>query len=295
MKTEVINFFLQYIRNEKRSSEHTVTAYANDMNQFATYLAMSYDFHHPQLADHRMIRSWIVSLVEQKLENRSVNRKIATLRSFYTFLLKKKVIEKDPMIKVSALKTPKSLPTFVRESEMDTLLDDIEFDEGFEGIRDKLILEFFYGTGVRLSELIDLKEQDIDFYNRTILVTGKRNKQRIIPFTNGLAALIERYRNAKNLAGLQHEYVFVTEKGNQAYPVMIQRIVKKYLTLVTTLSKKSPHVLRHSYATHLLNNGAELTAIKDLLGHSSLSATQVYTHNSFEKIKKIYEQAHPKA
>lgn len=295
MKTEVINFFLQYIRNEKRCSEHTATAYGNDMNQFATYLATTYDFHHPQLANHPMIRSWIVSLVEQKLENRSVNRKMATLRSFYTFLLKKKVIEQDPMLKVSALKTPKTLPTFIRETEMDTLLDDMEFEEGFEGIRDKLILEFLYGTGVRLSELIDLKEQDIDFYNRTIKVTGKRNKQRIIPFTNGLAALIETYRNAKNLAGLQHEYLLVTEKGNQAYPVLIQRVVKKYLSLVTSLTKKSPHVLRHSYATHLLNNGAELTAIKDLLGHSSLSATQIYTHNSFEKIKKIYEQAHPKA
>ncbi len=295
MKTEVINFFLQYIRNEKRCSEHTATAYGNDMLQFANYLATMYDFHHPQLADHRMIRSWVVSLVEQKLENRSVNRKIATLRSFYTFLLKKKVIEQDPMLKVTALKTPKTLPTFVRETEMDTLLDDIEFEEGFEGIRDKLILEFLYGTGVRLSELIALKEQDIDFYNRTIKVTGKRNKQRIIPFTNGLAALIETYRNAKNLEGLQQEYLLVTDKGNPTYPVLIQRVVKKYLSMVTSLTKKSPHVLRHSYATHLLNNGAELTAIKDLLGHSSLSATQIYTHNSFEKIKKIYEQAHPKA
>ncbi|MES2516794.1 MAG: tyrosine-type recombinase/integrase [Bacteroidota bacterium] len=292
---EIISFFLKYIKYEKRSSEHTVTAYGIDMKQFDEYLVKSYDFHHPELADFQMIRSWIVSMAEMKVENRSINRKIATLRTFYKFLLQKKVIEKDPMLKISVLKTQKNIPEFVREKELDSLLDDVEFPDDFAGVRDKLILELLYGTGMRLSEMIDLKETDIDFYNRTVTVLGKRNKQRIIPISQPLVKLIQDYQFFKNTEGLMHEYLIVSEKGNQAYPVMIQRITKKYLSLVTTLVKKSPHILRHSYATHLLNNGAELTAIKDLLGHSSLSATQVYTHNSMEKIKKIYEQAHPKA
>ncbi len=292
---EIISFFLKYIKYEKRSSEHTVTAYGIDMKQFDEYLVKSYDFHHPELADFQMIRSWIVSMAEMKVENRSINRKIATLRTFYKFLLQKKVIEKDPMLKISVLKTQKNIPEFVREKELDSLLDDVEFPDDFAGVRDKLILELLYGTGMRLSEMIDLKETDIDFYNRTVTVLGKRNKQRIIPISQPLVKLIQDYQNFKNTEGLMHEYLIVSDKGNQAYPVMIQRITKKYLSLVTTLVKKSPHILRHSYATHLLNNGAELTAIKDLLGHSSLSATQVYTHNSMEKIKKIYEQAHPKA
>lgn len=292
---EILSFFLKYIKYEKRSSDHTTTAYGIDMKQFAEYLSKSYDFKHPELADFQMIRSWIVSMVEMKIENRSVNRKIATLRTFYKFLLQKKVIEKDPMVKISVLKTQKNIPAFVREKELDNLLDEVEFPDDFAGVRDKLILELLYGTGMRLSELIELKERDIDFYSKTVKVLGKRNKERIIPINQPLVKLIQEYQSFKNSEGLMHEYLIVSDKGNPAYPVMIQRITKKYLSLVTTLAKKSPHILRHSYATHLLNNGAALTAIKDLLGHSSLSATQVYTHNSMEKIKKIYQQAHPKA
>ncbi|MFC0183947.1 integrase/recombinase XerC [Pseudarcicella hirudinis] len=295
MNSEIVNFFLKFIQSEKRCSQHTYLAYGNDMNQFVSYLAVSYDFHHPEMADHQMIRSWIVSLSEAKLENRSINRKIATLRTFYNFLLRKKIIEKDPMVKVSALKTPKNLPVFVRESEMDNLLDNITFEATFEGTRDKLILELLYGSGMRLSELIELKDTDVDFYNKTLKVLGKRNKQRIIPVNQQLLSLIQGYLASKSEEGLSCEYLIVSQKGEKSYPGLIQRITKKYLSLVTTLTKKSPHVLRHSYATHLLNNGADLNAIKDLLGHSSLSATQVYTHNSIEKIKKIYEQAHPKA
>ena len=292
---EIIEFFLKYIQFEKRSSEHTLTAYRIDMKQFTEYLQKSYDFSHPQLADFQMIRSWIVSMAEKKVENRSINRKIATLRTFYKFLLKKKIIEKDPMFKVSALKTGKSIPSFVRESELDTLLDDVQFSEDFSGVRDKLVLELLYGTGMRLSEMINLKEQDIDAYKRVLMVLGKRNKQRVIPINEQLLLLIQQYKEFKVSEKLVNEYLIVTDKGEQCYPVMIQRLTKKYLSLVTTLNKKSPHILRHSYATHLLNKGADLNAIKDLLGHSSLSATQVYTHNSMEKIKKIYEQAHPKA
>lgn len=292
---EIIEFFLKYIQFEKRSSEHTLTAYRIDMKQFTEYLQKSYDFSHPQLADFQMIRSWIVSMAEKKVENRSINRKIATLRIFYKFLLKKKIIEKDPMFKVSALKTGKSIPSFVRESELDTLLDDVQFSEDFSGVRDKLVLELLYGTGMRLSEMINLKEQDIDAYKRVLMVLGKRNKQRVIPINEQLLLLIQQYKEFKISEKLVNEYLIVTDKGEQCYPVMIQRLTKKYLSLVTTLTKKSPHILRHSYATHLLNKGADLNAIKDLLGHSSLSATQVYTHNSMEKLKKIYEQAHPKA
>ncbi len=292
---EIIEFFLKYIQFEKRSSEHTLTAYRIDMKQFTEYLQKSYDFSHPQLADFQMIRSWIVSMAEKKVENRSINRKIATLRTFYKFLLKKKIIEKDPMFKVSALKTGKSIPSFVRESELDTLLDDVQFSEDFSGVRDKLVLELLYGTGMRLSEMINLKEQDIDAYKRVLMVLGKRNKQRVIPINEQLLLLIQQYKEFKISEKLVNEYLIVTDKGEQCYPVMIQRLTKKYLSLVTTLTKKSPHILRHSYATHLLNKGADLNAIKDLLGHSSLSATQVYTHNSIEKLKKIYEQAHPKA
>ncbi|WP_044173980.1 tyrosine-type recombinase/integrase [Flectobacillus major] len=295
MNSEIVNFFLQYIQHEKRCSDHTVTAYRKDMAQFVEYLTKTYDFHHPQLADHQMIRSWVVSLSEAKLDSRSINRKIATLRSFFKFLQQKKIIDQDPMRKVLAMKTTKNIPTFVREAELDNLLDDVEFPESFEGVRDKLILELLYGTGMRLSELIDLEVRNIDFYGQTVKVLGKRNKERIIPINQSLAHQIELYIQCRNQEGLEHQYLIVSEKGNQAYPVMIQRIVKKYLSLVTSLTKKSPHVLRHSYATHLLNNGADLTAIKDLMGHTSLSATQVYTHNSMEKIRKIYEQAHPKA
>ncbi|MET3129526.1 integrase/recombinase XerC [Arcicella rosea] len=292
---EIIDFFIKYIQFEKRSSEHTITAYRSDMKQFTEYLVKSYEFEHPQLADFQMIRSWIVSLAEAKVENRSINRKIATLRTFYKFLLRKKIIEKDPMFKVSAMKTQKTIPSFVRETELDTLLDDVEFTQDFMGVRDKLVLELLYGTGMRLSEMIELKESDIDFYSRTLTVLGKRNKQRIIPINQQLVNLIQAYQSYKNAENLGNEYLIITDKGEKSYPVLIQRITKKYLSLVTTLSKKSPHILRHSYATHLLNNGADLNAIKDLLGHASLSATQVYTHNSMEKIKKIYEQAHPKA
>jgi integrase/recombinase XerC len=295
MNSEIVNFFLQHIQHEKRSSKHTVTAYVNDLRQFEAYLKTSYDFLYPQLADFQMIRSWIVSMAEAKLENKSINRKIATLRTFYNFLLQKKVIQHDPMLKISALKTGKNIPVFVKEKEMNLLLEGIEFPDDVIGQRDKLILELLYGTGMRLSELVDLEENSIDFYNASITVLGKRNKQRIIPISKLLMLQIKQYQAVKLENLLGNKFLIVTEKGEQSYPVMIQRVVKKYLTLVTTLEQKSPHVLRHTYATHLLNNGADLNAIKDLLGHTSLSATQIYTHNSMEKIKKIYEQAHPKA
>ncbi|RYC68789.1 tyrosine-type recombinase/integrase [Spirosoma sordidisoli] len=290
--------FLQHIRYEKRLSHHTLTAYAKDLEQFSSFLATECNVSQPDRADFRQIRSWIVSLVESGLDKSSVNRKIATLRSFYGFLLRRKLIEADPMAKIQALKTSRKLPVYVEEKPMETLLTDVDFPDTFDGVRDKLVLELLYGTGIRLSELIGLKTNDVDLYKQSIMVLGKRNKHRIIPLTQPLLDLIRHYSQLKETefgGKADGSVLIVSDKGVAAYPVLIQRIVKRHLTLVTTLSTRSPHVLRHTFATHLLNRGADLNAIKDLLGHSSLAATQIYTHTSLEQLKKTYDQAHPKA
>ena len=290
----MVTFFLQHIKYEKRCSHHTLTAYRTDIEQFVAYLSEFYELTDPERADAQMVRSWIASLSEAKLDNRSINRKIATLRAFFDFLLRQRVIEQNPMLKTKALKTDRSLPQFVKEPEMTNLLDKVEFPEGFAGMRDKLVMELFYGTGIRLSELIGLKDSDVNAYESTITVLGKRNKHRIIPLNVSLLHEIQAYQSEKNTQ-FASENLIVSDTGNPAYPVLIQRITKRYLSLVTSLEKKSPHVLRHTFATHLLNRGADLNAIKDLLGHTSLAATQVYTHNSVEQLKKVYKQAHPKA
>lgn len=289
--------FLQHIRYEKRLSHHTLVAYENDLLQFTEFLQEYHSSILPSQADHVLVRAWIVHLVETGLDKSTVNRKIATLRAFFGFLLRRKQISIDPMQKVVALKTSKKLPTFVEEKPMATLLDDIDFPDDFIGLRDKLVLELLYGTGIRLSELTGLKTADVNLYSRTIMVLGKRNKHRIVPLTPPLVDLIGQYQHQKTsfFDGKSDDNILiVSDKGIAAYPVLIQRIVKKYLTLVTTLEKKSPHVLRHSFATHLLNRGADLNAIKDLLGHSSLAATQIYTHTSLAKLKDAHTQAHPK-
>lgn len=293
----MVSYFLQHIKFEKRLSHHTVTAYEGDMRQFSSFLLFQYELKEPQKADFQMIRSWIVSMVEEKMENRSVNRKIATLRTFYNFLLRHKVITTDPMLKIKALKTDKTLPKYVEEKPMENLLDDVEFSADFSGLRDKLVLELLYGTGMRLSELIGLKTTDLNLYNNTLTVLGKRNKHRIIPINKTLVEAIKKYMALRTdlINDSTNSFLILTDSGLEAYPMFIQRLVKKYLSLVTSLEQRSPHVLRHSFATHLLNRGADLNAIKDLLGHSSLAATQVYTHNSIEKLKKVFEQAHPKA
>ncbi len=291
--------FLAHIRYEKRLSHHTLTAYASDLAQFGDFLREEFQLEQPEQADYQLIRSWVVSLMEGGLDKTSVNRKIATLRSFYGFLMRQKVITTDPTLKIQALKVSKKLPTYVEEKPMETLLDDLDFPDDFTGVRDKLVLELLYGTGIRLSELTGLKTTDVNLYERTITVLGKRNKHRIVPLTASLLTLIQQYSDLKaktfGTDGQDGGQFIVSDKGVAAYPMLIQRIVKRYLTLVTTLEKKSPHVLRHTFATHLLNRGADLNAIKDLLGHSSLAATQIYTHNSIEQLKKTYDQAHPKA
>ncbi len=289
--------FLKYLQFEKRYSPHTLTSYENDLTGFERFI----DQHFPgtTLADatHAVIRNWIVSLVDEGLSPDSVNRKIACLRSFYKFLLRREMIERDPMQKIRVLKTARKLPQFLSEAEMARLLDHVTFEKGFAGCRDRLILELLYGTGTRLNEIIELKSTDIDLPSRTLKVLGKRNKERVVPFAVSLKKVIGDYLNEKNSAGLKNDqgYLIVTDQGKKCYPMLIYRTVRKYLDLFTTVEKRSPHVLRHTFATHLLNKGAELNAVKDLLGHTSLAATQVYTHNSIEKLKAVFDQAHPKA
>lgn len=293
----MVDSFFKYLQYEKRYSPKTITSYQTDIHQFSKFLETSYDEKCPELATYGTIRSWIVSLVEAKLDPRSINRKIACLRSFFKFCLKQEVIEKDPMQKIKVLKTAKKLPNFVHEEDMTKLLDNIEFETTLEGWRDRLIIELFYGTGIRLSELIGLKDQNINLHERTIKVLGKRNKERVIPFSKAIVSIIEEYRRVRdrevNKKG--HDFLFVGNSGEPVYPMMVYRLVRKYLDKFTSVEKRSPHVLRHSFATHLLNKGAEINAVKDLLGHTSLAATQVYTHNSMEKLKKVFDQAHPKA
>ncbi len=290
----MIEQFIQYITSEKRLSRHTVIAYQNDLNQLLLFLNVEYPDIKIELSTFNLLRSWIVQLSDNELDNRSINRKIAALKSFFHFLLKRKIVEFDPTTKLKSLKVKKNLPNFVKENEMNSLLDLQPYGVDFEGVRDRLVLELLYGTGIRLSELVNLEEHDFDSYTNQIKVTGKRNKQRIIPINIALATLLGTYKKLKN-DKFNSKELFVTDSGKKVYPMFIQRITEKYLIQNTNLKKRSPHVLRHTFATHLLNEGADLNAIKDLLGHTSLAATQVYTHNSIKKLKDVHKLAHPKA
>ena len=291
----MIDSFLQYLQYEKRYSLHTCTAYETDLLQFRDFLVLTYQTDDLKEATFAFVRSWLVHLMEEKKAALSVNRKVATLRTFYKFLQKRGDILTNPMLKVRSLKAPKALPHFVEEHALNTFLNDFAF-EGFAGQRDKVVLELLYGTGMRLSELIYLKETDFNLYDHTLKVLGKRNKERILPVSAPLATLLKNYLTQK-----KHEFpegadsLIVTDQGQAAYPVFVSRLVRRYLTLAGVAGKKSPHILRHSVATHLLDKGADLNAIKDLLGHANLAATQVYTHNTLDKLRQVFEQAHPKA
>ena len=292
-----MELFFKYLQYEKRYSPHTLTSYHTDLGQFAQYLNQVYQIADPAEAGHTIIRSWILTLVQNNIKPRSINRKIACLRSYYRFLLAQQRIEANPMLRIKAPKVSKKLPAFVAEEPFNTLLDTFTFEENFEGQRDRLILEFLYGTGIRLAELIGIADSDLNMRAKTVRVLGKGNKERIVPINDSLLASIEVYQKYKKseFPDNNSEKLLVTNKARPLYPKFVYRVVKKYISLITTSENNSPHVLRHSFATHLLNKGADLNAIKDLLGHSSLAATQVYTHNSIEKLKSIFEKAHPKA
>jgi integrase/recombinase XerC len=286
--------FLQYLAIEKRYSEHTVLAYKHDIESFLEYMTTAYELDDVAVVNSLMVRAWIVELVEKGLQAKSVHRKISALKSFYKFLLKTGDVKASPTNGVVLPKLKKLLPTFVEESKMNILLDQVDFQtEDFPGKRDKLILELLYCTGMRLSELINLTLANVDLRDNAIRVLGKGRKERIIPISFSTSATIKEYLAYRITS--EENYLFLTDKGEQLYEQFVYRTVKKYLSQITTQEKKSPHVLRHSFATHMLNNGADLNAIKELLGHASLAATQVYTHNSIEKLKKVYNQAHPRA
>jgi integrase/recombinase XerC len=287
------NLFLEYIQYEKRFSPHTLTAYSNDLDQFILYLDTVYEIKNVSEIDHTIVRSWIVELMEHKISPRSVNRKITTLKTFYKYLLRHNVAKENPMLKIQSPKTSKRLPVFVEKEKMDLLLDNVEFGEDEAGLRNRLIIELFYATGMRLSELINLQQKNIDFHLSQVKVLGKRNKERIIPVSPYLLGLMSNYD--KKRSAVNEEFFFTNTKGKKMSEKFVYRLVNSYLSHITTIDKKSPHVLRHTFATHMLNNGADLNAIKELLGHANLSATQVYTHNTVEKLKNIYKQAHPRA
>lgn len=291
-----IESFLNYVRYEKRFSPHTVIAYRNDLRQFFNYLETTYQIKKVEEVNHPIIRSWMVRMMEEGIGARSVNRKITTLKTFYRHLIREGKVKINPMQKIQAPKMPKRLPVFLDKPNMDSLLDKKKFANAFDGQKDLLILEMLYGTGIRRAELIHLRQADVNFSKSQIKVLGKRNKERIIPINNELKLRIKEYIAEKEkLQEQDTEYLFVNKKGKKLTGSIVYNVVKKYLSGVTTLKKRSPHVLRHTFATHLLNNGADLSAVKELLGHANLSATQIYTHNTIERLKNIHKSAHPKA
>lgn len=287
--------FCEYLTHQKRYSPHTINAYKKDLEQFQNYINTTFETTNFTEVKASCIRSWIVSLMETENSARTINRKISSLKSFYKYLLKNKLTDTNPLLKIITPKTSKRLPVFVGESEINNLLNNVDFGNDYEGIRDKLIIELFYATGTRLSELIELKIPAIDFRNNSIKVLGKRNKERIIPIGKNISNLIKNYLTEREKLESEETFLFLTKIGKKIYPKLVYGIVNSYLSRVTTINKKSPHVLRHTFATHMLNNGADLNSIKEILGHANLSATQVYTHNTIEKLKNIHKQAHPKA
>lgn len=285
--------FLTHLEVNKRYSLHTVESYKNDLTQFQDFFAQNFASQKINEATGKHIKAWVVSLSSQKIAARSINRKLAALRSFFKFLQQRTVISTNPVDAVISLKTKKRVPNFVDERGMEQL-QEVEFDDDFEGSRNRLIIELFYATGIRLSELISLKLQDVDCVQLQIKVMGKRRKERIVPLYSGLIPVLQTYLNHRSLVLTPEKTLFVTTKGAKLYSKLVYRVVVSALSKVTTIDKRSPHVLRHTCATHLLNNGADLLAVKEILGHNSLAATQVYTHSTFETLKKVYKQAHPR-
>ncbi|MCP3927521.1 MAG: tyrosine-type recombinase/integrase [Bacteroidetes bacterium] len=292
-----LDSFLQYIKYEKRYSEHTQTAYRGDLTQFNDYLKEIYSLTSLVEVRHLHIRAWVVQLLSLDYSARSVNRKLSTLKSFFRFQQKRGTIEQNPMKKVIAPKSGKRLPVFVHEKHLEKLFEMEIPPNDFKSWRDRLILEMLYGTGIRRSELLQLTLSDIEKAGKVLKVKGKGGKERLLPLADYLLKFIEKYVRIREqeFPDINNDFLVVTTKGQEPYPKLVYNVVKSYLSSVTTLEQRSPHVLRHSFATHLSDHGADLNAIKELLGHSSLAATQIYTHNSIEKLKKVYLKAHPKA
>lgn len=293
---ELTDSFLDYLKYERNYSEETVKAYGADLLQFEAYLQEEWEAVSLTDVEARMVRAWMVSLMNEGRASTSINRKLSTLRSFYRFLLKQGVCQVDPLRKVTGPKNKKKLPVFVREKDMDHLLDDLDFGAGFKGCRDRVIIETFYLTGMRLSELIGLKDVDVDFSALQFKVTGKRNKQRLVPFGGELVKDLQEYVRLRNnsITG-EIKAFFVRESGEQLSRSIVEYIVKRNLSRVVAMKKRSPHVLRHTFATQMLNHDAQLGSIKELLGHESLATTEIYAHVTFEDLKKMYNQAHPRA
>ena len=289
--------FLQYLQIEKRYSPHTVRSYLNDLDQFYAFLSSLGLPEDPVSATSHDIRAWIVSMLDNNYSTVSVHRKISCLRVFYRYMRKEGILKSDPLEKVVLPKRKKTLPVFIEEEALTRLLDNYSFGDGFAGIRNRTIIEILYLTGMRRSELVGLRDNDVDLAEGSVKVTGKRNKQRIIPLLKPFLARLQEYIKVRNdnVETLNNGWFFITDKGNKLYDKYVYNTVNSYLAMVTTIEKKSPHILRHTFATHMLNRGADLNSIKELLGHANLSATQIYTHITFEKLKKVYKQSHPRA
>lgn len=292
----VTDSFLDYLLYERNYSGSTVKAYRTDILELQKFGEEMLGDLTPSDVDAELVREWIASLMDKGHVSNTINRKLSSIRAYYKFLLRRGEVEADPLRKITGPKKKKPLPVFLREVEMDKLLDDIDFGEGFEGCRDHLIIETFYATGMRLSELIGLDDKDVDFSASLIKVTGKRNKQRLIPFDKELRHSMQEYVMARNEAlPVRSDAFFVRENGKRLCRNIVAYLVKRNLSKVVTVKKRSPHVLRHTFATAMLNNGADLGSIKELLGHESLATTEIYTHTTFEELKKVYNQAHPRA
>jgi len=288
--------FKDYLLLEKKYSKHTVNAYVKDLNDFTKFNQQHFNQVNIDKANYSQIRSWIISLVDFGLENRTVNRKISSLNSYYKFLLKTESVKTNPLSKHKALKVSKKVQIPFSKAEVSKVLDEFNFDNSFEGIRDKLIIELFYSTGIRRIELVQLQLKDVDEANKTLKVLGKRNKERYLPLLESVLDTIKVYLSKRNKLEktVDKQTLFLTKKGHKIYETLVYRIINNYFSKASTKVKKSPHILRHSFATHLLNQGADLNAVKELLGHSSLAATQVYTHNSIAELKKVYAKSHPR-
>ena len=292
----IIQSFLDYLKFQKRYSQHTIISYENDLKDFFDFIESKYgNLSLPEIST-TLIRTWLAGLKQNNIASKSINRKISTLKSFFKYQLRKETISVSPMTAVASLKVSKRLPSFIEEKDIETLFKHVEFPDTWEGKTNRLFLQVFYQTGMRLSELINLKESQIDGGNNNIKVLGKGNKERIIPVNKELLTEVFKYKNEKQTRNeISNEYLFINEKGKKLQPRYVYSKVKEYLSYVTTNHRKSPHILRHSFATHLTNNGADINAVKELLGHSSLAATQIYTHNSIEKLKDIHKKSHPRS